>query len=245
MKKSKKVLFIVLSVLIILSIIFWGYISLDVKNDLKEEDLIKNEINLISDLIEKNGIWDTSVDHRLNSIVTKDEYRWIEKSIKNYYKDYITLSRDLLNSYNYDAIYKLFDIDNYIIDGPDFNKSLDYLDSKESTCLKLYSDLKDMLNKDVILSYLDNDIDEYYKDFYNELMIDNNSDILNDLESEEKEYETFISSVKDVFNYLKTNKDKWEIDDYQIYFDGQVLADEYNQLLDKVTYYESDFKQNI
>ena len=108
-----------------------------------------------------------------------------------------------------------------------------------------FTDLKDMLNKDVILSYLDNDIDEYYKDFYNELMIENNSDILNDLESEEKEYETFISSVKEVFNYLKTNKDKWEIYDYQIYFDGQVLADEYNQLLEKVANYESDFKQNI
>lgn len=245
MKKSKRVILIVLSVLIILSIIFWGYIFFDVKNDLKEEDLIKNEINLISDLIEKNGLWDTSVDHRLNSLVTTNEYRWIEKSIKNYYKDYITLSRDLLNSYSYDAIYSLFDIDNYIMDGPDFNKSLDYLDSKESTCLKLYGDLKDMLNKDVIISYLDNDIDEYYKDFYNELMIDNNSDILSDLEIEQKEYETFISSVKDVFNYLKTNKDKWEIDDYQIYFDGQELVDEYNQLLDKVTYYESDFKQNI
>ena len=102
-----------------------------------------------------------------------------------------------------------------------------------------------MLNKDVILSYLDSNTDDYYKDFYDELMIDNNSDILNDLESEEKEYERFISSVKDVFNYLKTNKDKWEIDDYQIYFDGQNLADEYNFLLDKVTYYESDFKQNI
>ena len=97
MKRSKRVLLIVLSVLIILSIIFWGYIFFSVKNDLKEEDLIKNEINLISDLIEKNGIWDTSVDHRLNSIVTKDEYRVVEKSIKNYYKDYITLSRDLYN----------------------------------------------------------------------------------------------------------------------------------------------------
>ena len=64
MKKSKRVILIVVSVLIILSIIFWGYIFFDVKNDLKEEDLIKNEINLISDLIEKNGLWDTSVDHR-------------------------------------------------------------------------------------------------------------------------------------------------------------------------------------
>ena len=175
----------------------------------------------------------------------KEFYKNFLEAEIHYYKDYITLSRDLLNSYSYDAIYKLFDIDNYIMDGPDFNKSLDYLDSKESTCLKIYSDLKDMLNKDVILSYLDSNIDEYYKDFYNELMIDNNSDVLNDLESEEKEYETFMGSVKDVFNYLKTNKDKWEIYDYQIYFDGQVLADEYNQLLEKVANYESDFKQNI
>ena len=75
MKKSKRVILIVVSVLIILSIIFWGYIFFDVKNDLKEEDLIKNEINLISDLIEKNGLWDTSVDHRLNSLVTTNEYK--------------------------------------------------------------------------------------------------------------------------------------------------------------------------
>ena len=85
MKRSKGVLFIVVSVLIILSIIFWGYIFFDVKNDLKEEDLIKNEINLISDLIEKNGLWDTSVDHRLNSLVTTNEYKWVEKdNLLNY-----------------------------------------------------------------------------------------------------------------------------------------------------------------
>lgn len=142
MKKSKRVILIVVSVLIILSIIFWGYIFFDVKNDLKEEDLIKNEINLISDLIEKNGLWDTSVDHRLNSLVTTNEYKWVEKSIKSYYKDYITLSRDLVNSYSYDAIYSLFDIDNYIMDGPDFNKSLNYLDSKEKDCLDIYKKLK-------------------------------------------------------------------------------------------------------
>ena len=133
MKKSKRVILIVVSVLIILSIIFWGYIFFDVKNDLKEEDLIKNEINLISDLIEKNGLWDTSVDHRLNSLVTTNEYKWVEKSIKSYYKDYITLSRDLVNSYSYDAIYSLFDIDNYINES-----SLGDIDDLEEVLEKLY-----------------------------------------------------------------------------------------------------------
>ena len=87
------------------------------------------------------------------------------------------------------------------------------------------------------MSYLDKNIDDYYKDYYKKEVI-GEVDNINDDKTIENSINDLVSLITDeeaIINFLINNKGNWEIDNNEIVFYTNSLTDQYNNLLSKIT----------
>ena len=96
------------------------------------------------------------------------------------------------------------------------------------------------------MSYLDDNIFSYYKDYYKELIFDADS-IEDDALTVESNLD-FVLSVLDLYEefytFLSDNKDDWIVDGEYIYFSNTDLEEEYLDILyriENIEYYDNSF----
>ena len=86
MKKTTKVILIVIAVLVI---VFVAAIAFMVTSDFKQEEKLEKEIDSLYALLNNYPLDYESLDKQISTIITTDDYAKVEKAIKDYSGDFV------------------------------------------------------------------------------------------------------------------------------------------------------------
>lgn len=229
MKMNKKISFVIaflfLDVLLCASL----YFIMDATNI----NLLKKEINNISKL-------DMSIDRFNKKNKTTFKYKVVENTIKEFLDDY---SRKMDSAYKLvseEEFTKILSYENYLEDGPNFEKSIKYITDSKIRFNNIINDLESDLEKKNIKKLIREETDDmYYISLYEELVFSdeltiqykNNKELLKEVRSKYNEvYDTSL----EVLNFLITYKDSWTLEDGEIKFINNDLLNYYNSLIAKI-----------
>lgn len=227
---NKKKFFIVFLLIIVDSFLLVGYLYVRDKT---------NYANLKKEVEELNKL-DVTKDSFNRRIKTSGDYALVEKTIKNYLKDYSKGVQNVKSTMNDSKLTKVLSYDNYTTEGFEFAESFKYLNSKKEEFNKEIDSLIEKSNKKYIEKYINKEVKEkYYNDLCKELMV--TEERINSLEETKKTLEEIKSKVNkiidtsvEVLNLLKDNKDDCVLEDGQIKFKSKAVFDKYNELINRI-----------
>lgn len=229
MSKNKKVI-VILFGLIFLCLILTGYFMI---NSVVKVGSFKSEIKNLEKL--------DVVKNRFNTrIKSTNDYAIVEKKIKDYLDKCSVNYSDMISILNDKKVNKMLSVNNYKKDGPEFNKSLKYLDNIEKKYNKLNKKFTNCNKESKINKNIDIiNLDDYYVSLYKKNMINgklkkNLDKSIEDSKSTREEVKNKISNIKEVLTILKNNKSKWNIKNNKISFDDYKLYEKYNELVKKI-----------
>lgn len=136
-----------------------------------------------------------------------------------------------------ERLVKVLSAENYQKDGPDFVETKNFLAKAKTVLSEDLNKLQEYFTEEKAMSYLDKNIDDYYKDYYKKEVI-GEVDNINDDKTIENSINDLVSLITDeeaIINFLINNKGNWKIDNNEIVFYTNSLTDQYNNLLSKIT----------
>ena len=229
------------SIFVIAAIFFGSVIFYSVNQELK----IENNLSEIDYLVNYD-MFDPRIDDLLNNYVSSGDYLVVEKATKEYLKDILYYARRIDELNDNEEFIMVLSMENFYSDMPEFNDSLRIIADVSLEITDIQENFVNLLQEDVVLSYLDDNIFSYYKDYYKELIFDADS-IEDDALTIESNLD-FVLSVLDLYEefytFLKDNKDNWVIDGEYIYFSNTDLEEEYLDILyriENIEYYDNSF----
>lgn len=205
---------------------------------------LKNEVKELSKL-------DITKDRYNREIKSRGSYAIVESAIKEYLDNYAVSLQEISKIMNDEKFTKILSYDNYKNDGSNFYESLNYLATTKKNFNKKINELIDNLNEDKVNDYInDKIIDPYYINLYKELM--STESMVNDFKKTKEVLEKIKISVNntidvsvEVLNFLKINKDSWNLEDGEIKFLTVDLYNYYNNLISKITTKKTNENENL
>mgnify|MGYP007113987346 CR=1 FL=1 len=245
MKRTSKLtigIILTLSSIFVIAAIFFGVIifysvnqELKIENDLSEIDYLVNY-----------DMFDPRINDLLNNYVSSGNYLVVEKATKEYLKDILYYARRIDELNDNEEFIMVLSMENFYSDMPEFNDSLRIIADVSLEITDIQENFVNLLQEDVVLSYLDDNIFSYYKDYYKELIFDTDS-IEDDALTIESNLD-FVLSVLDLYEefytFLSDSKDDWIVDGEYIYFSNTDLEEEYLDILyriENIEYYDNSF----
>lgn len=227
---KKKIILIV----VILLLIAGGTIAYLYMTDMKQEEILIQEVNKISEL-------DLSSDDVDMDIKTKGDYAIVEKAIKDYINEYSNITKATINIMNDEKIEDILSIENYKKDGPDFVETKKYVENSKKEFNDNIQKLIELTNEESIKKNIEkaNLTDNYYLELYNNLMLgEEMSQDLKDTEAELVDSKEMLNEVYDtqenVIDFLVKNKGKWSIEGDELQFESDDLVNKYEELIDSL-----------
>ncbi len=229
------------SIFVIAAIFFGSVIFYSVNQELK----IENNLSEIDYLVNYD-MFDPRIDDLLNNYVSSGDYLVVEKATKEYLKDILYYARRIDELNDNEEFIMVLSMENFYSDMPEFNDSLRIIADVSLEITDIQENFVNLLQEDVVLSYLDDNIFSYYKDYYKDLIFDADS-IEDDALTVESNLD-FVLSVLDLYEefytFLSDNKDDWIVDGEYIYFSNTDLEEEYLDILyriENIEYYNNSF----
>ena len=234
-KKSKKHIFIIIGVVILLLLvpIIYGVVK-----DLKQEDTLKKELDTLYEVANKEPIDRNEVNKILDrTVTTSSDYKKVEIAYKKYTRDCFTILTDIMDVLEDNRLVEVLTAENYQQDGKDFTETKKYLKETKEKLQRVIKNYNEYFTEEKAMSYLDKNLDSYYQDFYKDEVVGNLDKTKEDDEviSSINDLITLIDQETDVINFLVTNKDAWTIEDSAISFTTDDLIDAYNNLIGKIS----------
>lgn len=234
-KKSKKNIFIIIGVVILLLLvpIIYGVVK-----DLKQEDTLKKELDTLYEVTNKEPIDRNEVNKILDrTVTTSSDYKKVEIAYKKYTRDCFSILTDIMDVLEDNRLVEVLTAENYQQDGKDFTETKKYLKETKEKLQRVIKNYNEYFTEEKAMSYLDKNLDSYYKDFYKDEVVGNLDKTKEDDEviSSINDLITLIDQETDVINFLVTNKDAWTIEDSAISFTTDDLIDAYNNLIGKIS----------
>lgn len=229
-KNTKRNIIIVVAALLVAIVSIIGY---TVYVDLKQEDILREEV---STLISK----DITKDRYNESVKTKGDYAVVEESIKKYLDDYAVSVQNVLKIMEDKTLINMLSAENYKKDGPDFKTSKEYLNNTKTKLNEELDKLTKMTSSKEIMKNIESKkLDTYYNDLYKELMLNGiaENDFVKaqgDLKTASERVNTLLNVEEEVINLLVANKGKWQIQNNKIVFNEVNTLNQYNELIKKV-----------
>lgn len=214
-------------------------VSFLVIRDATMENELKNEVEYLSKL-------DITKDRYNKKTVTRGKYAVVEKSIKKYLDDYHLELQEVLKLINDKELTTILSYDNYSTDGPEFIKSLEYLNTSKETFNKKVDDLINKFGDEEIKNNIYKSTkEEYYVNLYDNLMLSSNmrsnyNSTIELLKSTKSRMNNVYDTSIEVLNFLVLYKDDWVVEDGEIKFKTQDLYNYYNELISKVSTKKSE-----
>lgn len=214
-------------------------VSFLVIRDATMENELKNEMEYLSKL-------DITKDRYNKKTVTRGKYAVVEKSIKKYLDDYHLELQEVLKLINDKELTTILSYDNYSTDGPEFTKSLEYLNLSKETFNKKADDLINKFGDEEIKNNIYKSTkEEYYVNLYDNLMFSSNmrsnyNSTIELLKSTKSRMNNVYDTSIEVLNFLVLYKDDWVVEDGEIKFKTQDLYNYYNELISKVSTKKSE-----
>lgn len=245
MKRTSKLtigIILTLASLFTIAAIFFGVIIFySVNQELK----IENNLSEIDYLVNYD-MFDPRIDDLLNNYVSSGDYLVVEKATKEYLKDILYYARRIDELNDNEEFIMVLSMENFYSDMPEFNDSLRIIADVSLEITDIQENFVNLLQEDVVLSYLNDNIFSYYKDYYKELIFDADS-IEDDALTIESNLD-FVLSVLDLYEefytFLSDNKDDWIVDGEYIFFSNTDLEEEYLDILyriENIEYYDNFF----
>ena len=235
MKKAIKI------VVIIIFIILLFIIGLNIYNDLKIENKLKKEIHELNNIMEATSFDEKLFNEKISNTISTGNYYKVERASKNYLKDYYLSINNIIEYFKSNNLSDLITINNYKNDGKDFKKSIEKLNESKNKVKELKDAFELMKKEEKVLSYIDNNLNDYYINYYKNIIGKvKKTNTEKQLSNQINEYTTMIDNIFKVFDFLKTNKNNWEIGNGKILFKSDELAKEYTNLLNNVTLIAKD-----
>lgn len=202
------------SIFVIAAIFFGSVIFYSVNQELK----IENNLSEIDYLVNYD-MFDPRIDDLLNNYVSSGDYLVVEKATKEYLKDILYYARRIDELNDNEEFIMVLSMENFYSDMPEFNDSLRIISDVSLEITDIQENFVNLLQENVVLSYLNDNIFSYYKDYYKELIFDADS-IEDDALTIESNLD-FVLSVLDLYEefytFLSDNKDDWIVDGEYIY----------------------------
>lgn len=224
----------IISIVVILLLIAGGTIAYLYMTDMKQEEILIQEVNKISEL-------DLSSDDVDMDIKTKGDYAIVEKAIKGYIHEYSNITKATINIMNDEKVEDILSIENYKKDGPDFVETKKYVENSKKEFNDNIQKLIELTNEESIKKNIEkaNLTDNYYLELYNNLMLgEEMSQDLKDTEAELVDSKEMLNEVYDtqenVIDFLVKNKGKWSIEGDELQFESDDLANKYEELIDSL-----------
>ena len=229
MKTNKKISFVIaflfLDVLLCASL----YFIMDATNI----NLLKKEISNISKL-------DMSIDRFNRKNKTTFKYKVVENTIKEFLNNYSNKMDSAYKLVSEEEFTKILSYDNYVKDGPTFEKSIKYITDSKIKFNNIINDMESDLEKKNIKKLIrEKTDDKYYISLYEELVFseelinqyDDNKELLKEIRIK---YNDVYDTSLEVINFLITYKDSWVLEDGEIKFANNDLFNYYNSLIAKI-----------
>lgn len=235
MKKVIKRILIVIGILLLIFACLIGYFVYD---DMKQEKILDEEINTLLEL----NLLEDDVDTK---IVTRDQYAVIEKTIKDYIKDYSDNYKLFVNSIYDFNFEEMFTATTFATDGPDFIESKGKLSKLQDNVTTSLDKLVEMASEDYIMNLISNKkLDDYYIEIYKNYMFGENinnfydeiEENISDINNLNKYLNLFFDDCYAIYDFLSSNRNNWYVEEETntVYFTIDSLVNKYNELLNKV-----------
>ncbi len=214
-----------------------GIIVFFVASDLKKETVLDNEIKEIISLINQEEIDENVINEKLDENVVSGKYNQVERAFKNFVYDYLYDLNILkiLDVLNDETIVNVLSVDNYKKDGKDFIETKNYLQTTISFLESSKVKYESFFNDKKIMSYINSDLEQYYKNLYKNEYIQQLK-MINNEESFKTSVDEILNILKidnEIINLLSSNQNSWFIENDNIVFQSQSLLDDYNALINK------------
>lgn len=230
----KKKILIVVGIILVLLIGVIGYFVID---SLKQEEKLKQELEEINELVNKENIDVNKVEEILNRTVTSGDYSIVEASFKTYLSDIFDNVFGIMDILNSDKLVSILTVENYQNDGPSFEETKVYLTETKAKLEEYKNNYYNLLNEEKAMSYINNKkLDDYYTSLYK-------NEYIGDIKNEQKDntIEDSINQVLElldisehVINFLNENSNSWHIEKDEIVFDTDNLRDKYLELINEI-----------
>jgi len=228
--KKKTWLTIIIGLILCITLLI-GYF---IYSDLKEEEILKTEIETYMELDFINDEFDLEIK-------TSGDYAKVERAIKTYFKDFSDIVKEISAIESDDDFLNILTTDNFKEDGPSFLATIKKINDVRSQFQSNIDKFVNMCSEEYILSMITKyeELDNYYIDLYKELMY--TKDDLKDIEDTKNEvlelkneFVVFLNDCENIIMFLKNNGGKWIIEGNSIVFDSNKLLEEYNSLTSKL-----------
>lgn len=230
----KKKILIVVGIILVLLIGVIGYFVID---SLKQEEKLKQELEEINELVNKENIDVNKVEEILNRTVTSGDYSIVEASFKTYLSDIFDNVFGIMDILNSDKLVSILTVENYQNDGPSFEETKVYLTETKAKLEEYKNNYYNLLNEEKAMSYINNKkLDDYYTSLYKNEYI---GDIKNDqkdntIEDSINQVLELLDISEHVINFLNENSNSWHIEKDEIVFDTDNLRDKYLELINEI-----------
>lgn len=219
MKKQKTII----AILVVVAIIVIGVVLFLVYRDISAKNKLTEEINSLSE---------TNINMEIK---TSGQYGIVEKLVKEDFKAYYDSINALRENYDEVANIKALNIENYKNDGPEFNTTLETLNTIKTEDQNLIATLNDLIDETKIDEKAANNglkgkYVQEYKDILAQIKL---SDGVNKIKETDAKFDGYLNSLIDVLTYMKDNKDVWFIENDTLKSNSQTFIDEYNKKVDQ------------
>lgn len=226
--KKKILIFIGVIVLIVVALVAYTVVS-----DLKQEEVLKQEIVNVSNK-------DILTDNFEVEVKTTGDYAYVEEAVKQYYKDLSDSAKKINYYLNDEELTNILAPENLEKNRPDFDENKELLNEVRQNTTDALNKISDLCEEETIKNLLDKDkVDKYYIDLYEDLMYTDKD--LKELQETKQEMDTlsknlnlFLDKVEEMLTFLETNNNYWYIENNQIYLETEALVDEYNNLYNEL-----------
>ncbi len=194
-------------------------------------------INVIEKETDKLAALDLATDRFNLKVKTNGKYGDVEGNMKSYLDDIaLSLQKTLLVVKN-PELTKILSFENYKNDGPDFAKSLSFLEKSSNDFNTNIDSILNRLEDKSIKKYGRKNIDDvYYRKLFNQFMLrDDMKEKYNKTSLLLKESKTNINHIFEIsyqtLTFLVNHKDEWQLENNEIQFKTDELMNQYNSLI--------------
>ena len=194
-------------------------------------------VNVIEKETDKLAALDLATDRFNLKVKTKGKYGDVEDNMKSYLDDIaLSLQKTLLVVKN-PELTKILSFENYKNDGPDFTKSLSFLEKSSNDFNTNIDSILKCLEDKSIKNYGKKNIDEdYYRKLFNQFMLrDDMKEKYNKTSLLLKESKSNVNHIFEIsyqtLTFLVNHKDEWQLENNEIQFKTDELMNQYNSLI--------------
>ena len=227
---TRRKFFLVFCFILIDAFLLIGFLYI---RDATTINVLKKEVNNLAKL-------NIMTDDYNTKIKTTGKYAIVESAIKEYLNSYAIGVQEVSRIVNDEQLKNILSYDNYQADGPNFEKSLAYIEENKANFNDKIDVLLDSLNDKNMKKYINSKTnDRYYRSLYVRLIT---SDEITaslypsrDILMKTKVNANNIYDVSsDVLNYLKVYQGSWYLENGEIKFQSEDLFNHYIELISKV-----------